>query len=144
MDFDAQYAPRPCELTELVARQRPNGPANVAGDTFVYDALEFWRHPRASADLRAALLEVLATRPGAKSLGEIHDAAGRPAMAIQLPAEGGRLVVAYDRATSRLPAEGGKVDRGGVRRRMTYAVAAGPVAAVGDRPYTLAGERTFV
>ncbi len=96
----------------------------------------FLRYPRTPPDLRAALLEVFATVPGARALGTVTDPAGRTAAAIQLPPR-------YQRRrqhrrlrpeTSRLMAEGTSDGAGGIRWGTTYAVETGGVAKVGERP----------
>jgi hypothetical protein len=126
----------PRELTAFLetaaAKQRPEGPESVVRDTFADDALTFLRYPRTPDDLRAALIEVLAARPGTQQLGEIRDSADRPATALQL-STGGGLVVAYDPATARLLATGYKVPDG-VRWTMTYALTVAAVEKIGDRP----------
>ena len=119
-------------LSAAAEKQRPEGPESVVRDTFADDALTFLRYPRTPDDLRAALIEVLATRPGTRALGEIRDSADRPVTALQL-ASGGGVVVAYDPATWRLMATGYKV-ADGVRWNMTYALAAAAVEKIGDRP----------
>jgi hypothetical protein len=119
-------------LEDAAVKQRPKGPETLVRDTFVDDALTFLRYPRTPADLRAALLEVLAAHPGTRKLGDIKDSAGRTVAALQL-SEGGGRVVAFDAATSRLMATGSKVP-GGVRWNMTYALTTAGVPAIGDRP----------
>ncbi len=126
----------PRELSAFLAaaaeKQRPEGPESVVQDTFVDDALTFLRYPRTPEDLRAALIAVLAARPGAQPLGEIRDSADRKVTALALPTGGG-LVVAYDPDTSRLMATGTKV-ADGVRWNMTYGVKVAAVDKIGDRP----------
>jgi hypothetical protein len=119
-------------LEEAAAKQRPEAPESVVRDTLADDALTFLRYPRTPADLRAALLEVLAALPGTRPLGEIRDSAGRGVTALQL-STGGGLVVAFDAGTARLLATGSKVT-GGFRWHMTYALTSAGVPAVGDRP----------
>jgi hypothetical protein len=125
---------RPRELATFLhvaaAKQRPKGPETLVRDTVVDDALTFLRHPRTPADLRAALLRVLAAQPGARRLGDIKDSAGRTVAALEL-AQG--RVVAFDPVASRLLATGFKVGDG-VRWTMTYALTTAGVPAIGDRP----------
>jgi hypothetical protein len=119
-------------LSAAAEKQRPEGPDSVVRDTFADDALTFLRYPRTPDDLRAALIAVLAARPGTRSLGELRDSADRPVTALQL-STGGGLVVAYDPATWRLLATGYKVTDG-VRWNMTYALTVAAVEKIGDRP----------
>ena len=51
-------------LAAAAEKQRPEGPESVVQDTFADDGLTFLRYPRTPDDLRAALIEVLAARPG--------------------------------------------------------------------------------
>jgi hypothetical protein len=115
-------------------RQRPDGPARLIRDTFGWDALTFLQYPGTPRTLRAALIEVLRTVPGTRTLGEITDAAGRKATALQLPDDmDGGPVLAYDPATSTLLARGARF-ADSVRWNMTYGVAAAAVTGVGERP----------
>lgn len=117
-------------LSDAAVRQRPNQPSRVVRDALLSDALTFLRDARAPRELRAALIEVLATLPGARDLGGTRDAAGRSWPAFRLD-DG--LVVAYDPRTSRVMAKGAAY-KGGVRWNMTYGVESARVAGIGQRP----------
>jgi hypothetical protein len=119
-------------LETAAAKQRQGAPKNVVDATFDDDALTFLRYPRTPDDLRAALIDVLSARPGTRQLGELRDAAGRTATAIELASGGGR-VVAYDPTTARLMGTGTKV-ADGVRWDMTYGIVTAGVPEIGDRP----------
>ena len=123
-------------LREAAEKQRPEGPESNVSNTFGTNVTTFLRYPRTPPDLRAALLEVFATVPGARALGTVTDPAGRTAAAIQLPPgiNDGQNVVAFDPATSRLMAEGTSDGAGGIRWGTSYAVESAGVAKVGERP----------
>jgi Sigma-70 region 2 len=123
-------------LRDAARRQRPGGPERNITNTFGTDVTTFLRYPRTPPDLRAALLEVFATVPGAKLLGRIRDGAGRTAAAIDLPDDMNDAadIVAFDPATARLVAEGISNGPGSVRWLHTYALSAAGVARVGERP----------
>jgi hypothetical protein len=123
-------------LHDAARRHRPGGPETNITNTFGTDVTTFLRYPRTPPDLRAALLEVFATVPGAKLLGRIRDGAGRTAAAIDLPDDMNDAadIVAFDPATARLVAEGISNGPGSVRWLHTYALSAAGVARVGERP----------
>ena len=123
-------------LRDAARKQRPEGPESNVSNTFGTDVTTFLRYPLTPPELRAALLEVLATVPGARAIGTIRDGAGRVAAAIALPPDmnDGQDIVAFDPATSRLLAEGMSDGSGGVRWHMVYGVTTAAVDAVGDRP----------
>lgn len=118
-------------LDDLAVKQRPKAPKSIVREAFSSDIVTFLRYPRTPPALRAALLRVLADPPGTTLIGPIDDPAGRPAIAIGLT-QG--LVLAFDPATGRLLAEGSRFAGTPLRWHMTYALAMGPAANVGDRP----------
>jgi hypothetical protein len=130
----------PGELAEFLhdaaRKQRPEGPESNVSNTFGTNVTTFLRYPLTPPDLRAALLEVLATMRGARALGTIRDGAGRPAAAIALPPDtnDGMNIIAFDPKTSRLLAEGSSDGSGGVRWNMVYGVTTAAVQEVGNRP----------
>jgi hypothetical protein len=93
------------------------------------------RYPLTPPDLRAALFDVMATVPEARSLGTLRDGAGRAAAAIALPrdANGGENILAFDPRTSQLLAQGSADGDGGVRWTTVYGIATAAVDAVEDR-----------
>ena len=122
-------------LRDAACEQRPEGPESNITNTFGTNVTTFLRYPLTPPELRAALLEVLATVPGARAIGTIRDGAGRLAAAIALPPDmnDGKNIVAFDPATSRLLAEGSSDGSGGVRWNMVYGVTTASVDAVGKR-----------
>ncbi len=122
-------------LQDAAREQRPEGPESNVRNTFGTNVTTFLRYPLTPPALRAALLEVFATVPGARALGTIRDGAGRRAAAIGLPPgmNDGKDIVAFDPKTSRLLAEGMSDGSGGVRWHMIYGTTTAAVESVGDR-----------
>lgn len=101
-------------------------------------ALTIVEHPYAPPSLRQALLAMFAAGPGARSLGTLHDRAGRAGQAILLSGDGadGINVVLVDRPRARLVAEATTTtaDADHVRWYRVFAVQRATVARLGDRP----------
>jgi hypothetical protein len=108
----------------------------LMADVVVGDIETLLAYPATPPRLRAALVQVLGERPGARSLGVIRDGAGREVAAISLgqgaSEPDGAGVVAFDPDTGEL--RGIAVTDGhDVRWLRMYAIDAARVKAVGDR-----------
>ncbi|MDA0166121.1 hypothetical protein OM076_38005, partial [Solirubrobacter ginsenosidimutans] len=102
-------------------------------DPITAEVLALLTYPRTPADLRAALLEVVATLPGTERIAALADGAGRAVPALRYGNAGDTRVLAYDPVSSRLLAVG--TDAGGrVRWQQTFALEEGAVGRVGERP----------
>jgi hypothetical protein len=123
---------------------RPDGSGCEAGvlrtlkDTYIGDIQTLLGYPATPPDLRAALVTLLGQVPGARSLGLIHDPAGREVAAIRVAdgkaGAGEPSVIAFDPDTGELRATGAVGAHSAVRWSTIYAIDARRVPAVGDRP----------
>ena len=102
-------------------------------DPITAEVLALLTYPRTPADLRAALLEVVAALPGAERIAKLTDGAGRAVPALRYGNKGDTRVLAYDPVSSRLLAVG--ADAGGrVLWQQTFALEEGAVMHVGEHP----------
>ena len=102
-------------------------------DPITAEVLALLTYPRTPADLRAALLEVVSTLPGAKRIAKLADGAGRAVPALRYGSRGDTRVLAYDPVSSRLLAVGAEAG-GRVLWQQTFALEEGGVERVGERP----------
>jgi hypothetical protein len=105
---------------------------------FGSDLVTLLRYPYTPPALRRSLFAVMAGLPGARSLGPVRDPAGRRAVAIEIPPslDDGLGIIAFDPHRATLVAIGASDEprSAEIRWSTLYAVAAGVVGKVGERP----------
>ena len=138
----------------------PPALGRLVNATFIGNVMTFLRYPLTPPPVRGALLEVLATVPGSRNLGRMHDSAGRQGAAIELPGAGydGGNIVLFNPTTSRLLATGAygpfsinghklrmagddqPANSANVRWQYLYSLDSGAVDKIGQQPHTAGGK----
>ena len=134
---------------------RPNWAPGVAEEEVTRSAVILLSMGNLTAGQRRALFELLGSRPGARSLGDVHDAIGRQGVGVALPlasALGDELRMIIDpctgdvlQSTEVLPPPPARLPQGTPRpphwpppvwlaQRTEVFLSTGSVAALGDRP----------